>query len=613
MRNTQTAATHVLRCLALLSMVSSLGCGSDEVDLAAAPEVCDGIDNDFDDVVDNAVGNLCEVGKTCVDGACVIDLCPDDPEKSDPGECGCGRLDTDADSDGTADCNDACPDDSEKVETGQCGCGQDDSDSDEDDTADCNDECPDDANKAEPGVCGCGEDDSDSDEDGTADCNDECPDDAEKANPGACGCGVADTDSDEDGTADCNDECPDDANKTDSGVCGCGVGDTDSDNDGTPNCNDGCPNNPLKVAPGVCGCAVADTDTDNDGTLNCDDQCPNNAPKVAPGICGCAVADTDSDNDGTPNCNDQCPNDPAWVAVSACGACAALPVEVCDGADNDCDGVTDNPELNLCAAGLSCTQSACAPPGYVRIAPGVFTMGSPAGELGRLDVEVQHQVTITRAFWIKTTEVTQAEWLAVMGRNPSYFVLGGGGAACGANCPVERVSWNDAVDYVNRISDTAGLARCYDANRAFAGLGCLGYRLPTEAEWEFAARAGTQTAFHTGVNTQLGCNNDPNLSLAGWYCGNAAGTTHPVGLKQANAWGLYDMHGNVMEWVQDWNAAYSAGAAADPLGPAAGTFRVYRGGTWSIDARYARSAFRDFNDPDGRYNDVGFRPARSLP
>jgi formylglycine-generating enzyme required for sulfatase activity len=200
-----------------------------------------------------------------------------------------------------------------------------------------------------------------------------------------------------------------------------------------------------------------------------------------------------------------------------------------------------------------------------------------------------------------------------MGYNRSYFAAGGGGAVCGGNCPVETVSWNEAVDYVNRLSDAAGLARCYDANRAFAGLACQGYRLPTEAEWEYAARAGTQTAYHTGVNTQTNCNNDPNLNLAGWYCGNAANTTHPVGQKQVNAWGLYDMHGNVWEWVQDWYWAYPAGAAVDPVGPAAGDFRVYRGGSWSLNARYARAAYRGRNVPGNRPYNVGVRPARSLP
>jgi formylglycine-generating enzyme required for sulfatase activity len=143
------------------------------------------------------------------------------------------------------------------------------------------------------------------------------------------------------------------------------------------------------------------------------------------------------------------------------------------------------------------------------------------------------------------------------------------------------------------------------------GLDCQGYRLPTEAEWEYAARAGTQTAFHTGGITDTVCN-DPNLDAAGWYCGNSGDRTHRVGEKQANAWGLYDMHGNVFEWVQDWYAEYPAGAAVDPVGPAAGVYRVTRGGPWGSNAQYARAADRNGYSPVNRGNYIGFRPARSL-
>jgi formylglycine-generating enzyme required for sulfatase activity len=247
----------------------------------------------------------------------------------------------------------------------------------------------------------------------------------------------------------------------------------------------------------------------------------------------------------------------------------------------------------------------------VRIEPGEFTMGSPEDELGRDDDETQHRVTITRAFSLKATEVTQAEWRAVMGTAPSYFTN------CGDTCPVEQVSWFDAVDYANRLSDAEGLARCYadDAERTFAGLDCAGYRLPTEAEWEYAARAGTVTAFHTGDVTQpYDCDPvDPNLDAAGWYCGNAGSTTHPVGEKQPNAWGLYDMHGNVWEWVHDWYGDYPAGDVVDPLGAAAGFNRVVRGGSWDTDALFARAASRSGLNPDFRFNYYGFRPARSLP
>jgi hypothetical protein len=168
-------------------------------------------------------------------------------------------ADNDADRDGTPDCHDLCPHDPNKTQPGQCGCGVADTDSDNDGTADCNDLCPNDPNKTQPGQCGCGIADTDSDSDGTSDCHDLCPTDPLKTSPGICGCGVADIDSDGDGVVNCNDLCPFDPLKTAPGVCGCGAADTDSDGDGTPDCNDLCPNDPLKTDPGTCGCGVVDT------------------------------------------------------------------------------------------------------------------------------------------------------------------------------------------------------------------------------------------------------------------------------------------------------------------------------------------------------------------
>ena len=204
-------------------------------------------------------------------------------------------------------CNDACPDDPNKTDPGVCGCGVPDTDTDNDGTPDCNDTCPNDPNKIAPGACGCGTPDTDTDGDGTPDCHDTCPNDPNKIAPGACGCGTPDTDTDGDGTPDCHDTCPNDPNKTAPGACGCGVADTDTDHDGTPDCRDACPNDPNKIAPGVCGCGVADTDTDHDGTPDCRDACPSDPNKIAPGVCGCGVPDMDSDGDGIPNCHDNCP------------------------------------------------------------------------------------------------------------------------------------------------------------------------------------------------------------------------------------------------------------------------------------------------------------------
>lgn len=196
-----------------------------------------------------------------------------------------------------------------------------------------------------------------------------------------------------------------------------------------------------------------------------------------------------------------------------------------------------------------------------------------------------------------------------MGNNPSNF------QACGANCPIEQVSWYEAVDYCNELSARQRLAPCYDADRHFVGLDCEGYRLPTEAEWEYAARAGTQTAFYTGGIANLGCEPlDPSLDPAGWYCGNSNDTTHPVGLKQANSWGLFDMHGNVAEWVNDSHGANDGpmGAATDPLGRRNGEWRRVRGGAWHHVSENARSASIAGNLPANRGEWLGFRPARSL-
>jgi len=201
-----------------------------------------------------------------------------------------GQIDEgDADNDGIPDCIDNCPNDPNKIEPGICGCGISDADSDSDGTVDCNDGCPNDLGKTEPGICGCGVPDIDTDSDGTLDCNDNCPNDPNKIQSGICGCGVADIDTDSDGTLDCNDNCPYDPNKTGPGICGCGIADTDSDGDGIPDCNDDC-NNLI--------------DSDGDGTSDCDDLCPNDPNKTQPGTCGCGIPDTDSDGDGTLDCLD---------------------------------------------------------------------------------------------------------------------------------------------------------------------------------------------------------------------------------------------------------------------------------------------------------------------
>jgi len=234
----------------------------------------------------------------------------------------------------------------------------------------------------------------------------------------------------------------------------------------------------------------------------------------------------------------------------------------------------------------------------IAIPAGRFTMGSPKDEFGRNGDETQHEVELTRAFEMSAAAVTQAQWHQVMGTNPSL--------TSGAGPPVERVNWYDAVEFCIKLSELAGLQPAYriSGGDVVWNTKSCGYRLPTEAEWEYACRAGTTTAYHTGSG-------ESDLALAGWYSGNAGSEAHPVGNKTPNAWGLYDMHGNVWEWCWDWYGKYGKGPHRDPQGAADGSDRVIRGGSWDDDAGYCRAAFRDWSDPSGAFLDLGFRVVRS--
>ncbi len=280
---------------------------------------------------------------------------------------------------------------------------------------------------------------------------------------------------------------------------------------------------------------------------------------------------------------------------------------------------------------------------------GSFTMGSPLGEPGRnfdgATAETEHTVTLTKAFGMQVTEVTNGQWNAVIldpsvgGANPSSSHDNGGTVL--DSHPVDSVSWFDAVFFANQLSENEGRSACYTFSelRGIPGditvennlsinsvtpiANCTGYRLPTEAEWEYAARAGTTTAYANPIgfdsaDTELGFGFNANLHAMGWYIYNneirnasdvAAyeGGTKPVATKQANAWGLYDMHGNLFEWNSDFFAAYSGNAETDPVGPVTGFRRVARGGSWANTARSARSAVRFHALSNDRGNDVGFR------
>ncbi len=223
----------------------------------------------------------------------------------------------------------------------------------------------------------------------------------------------------------------------------------------------------------------------------------------------------------------------------------------------------------------------------VLIPAGTFTMGSPAEEVGRIYDETQHEVTISMSYYFGAYEVTQDQYEKVMGDNPSKFK--------GAKNPVETVSWDDAVTFCKKLSE---LPEETEAGRE--------YRLPMEAEWEYACRAGSKIRYRFGDSPIL-------REETAWFGENSERKTHPVGEKKANRWGLYDMHGNVYEWCQDWYAPYPSGTTTNNQWPSGSSGRVIRGGSWAGGATFCRAAMRSAIDPSRRTSANGFRVAISLP
>ena len=338
-------------------------------------------------------------------------------------------------------------------------------------------------------------------------------------------------------------------------------------------------------------------------------------------------------NDGqcqcVPDClGRECGLDPV-CGVRPCGICTAP--ETCSSqgvcCERNCTGRQCGPDPSCgdscgsCPMYLVCEPNSgqCVPPyvdcnsGWCFIPAGTFLMGSPEDDPERYNNEGPTYIaTITRDFYMSQTEVTQEQWESVFQNNPSSTT------ECGVDCPVETVNWFEAVAYANALSDKEGREKCYTIEGCSGSPGtglknctvtysnlldCKGYRLPTETEWEYAARAGTSEPRYGEVDR------------IAWHVGNSQRTYHPVAKLLPNAWGLYDMLGNVWEWVHDYYDFYntSISGGIDPLGPSWGAGRVRRGGGWIFDARNSRAADRSYDTPDTRRSYIGLRIVRTAP
>jgi len=365
------------------------------------------------------------------------------------------------------------------------------------------------------------------------------------------------------------------------------------------------------------------------GSDGCGGECP---PGCDPGqicdqqtwTCQTCVSDCNGKECGPDGCDGSCAPGCSHGYVCSQGLC-----EICvpdctdrecgpDGCDGECPpGCDSTYNCNNNGKCIDSTQRT-----WITVNAGTFTMGSPPDEPGRFDSETQHEVTITRDFVILATEVQQGDFEAVMGYNPSEL------SDCGPDCPITDVTWHEAAAYTNALSASEGFESCYECTgnapdttcelnpKYMTPYDCHGYRLPTEAEWEYAARGGTLASTYNGNVDQdhLHCES-PNAILdpIAWYCGNASMDIHSCGQKTPNPLGLFDMLGSEWEWCQDWYADYPAAAATDPWGVATGTEKVRRGGSYLDNGLDSRAARRRKLGPTWAGTNDGFRPVRTLP
>ncbi len=354
----------------------------------------------------------------------------------------------------------------------------------------------------------------------------------------------------------------------------------------------------------ICG---DNQDNDCDGTVDegCTQQCQNGASrKCYTASKGC----TKQPND-TYECTGACQPGTQICSNGQWGNCQRQIIpktESCNLQDDDCNGLIDDVSSGFC------------PLHEIRVKKGSFFQGSPVNELGRSSSETQHHVTLTHDFAMMKYEVSQGLYKQIMaGQNPSHFK--------GNSLPVESLSWHQAAYFANKLSSKYKLSLCFSCNSskcsiasAYTGFKyykCKGFRLPTEAEWEYAARAGVKTAFYNGkiLTSDQQCKKDNNLSKIAWYCHNSGYKTHPVNTKKPNNWGFFGMLGNVAEWVVDDYASYSSSSQTDPIVILSNQKKVYRGGAYSSAPRYCRLAFHSFALASISREIRGFRLCRTLP